>query len=148
MMDQRTATQIVSGIRGRGFTGELGRALQDTVKDVFMDLGTDIEQTMDMLTTVVKSNIMTIDEFRDTMRDLDTQAKTTGLSVKAVQENLKGMMDIAAATGGSQAAAIAAQASEPLQKIFKDLKVTREGQLGTILQPILQAGAKFTGVPA
>jgi len=148
MMDRRTAQQVVSGIRGRGFTGELGRALQDTVGDVFQDLGTDIEETMDMVTDVVKGNIMTIDEFRDTMRDLDDQAKKTGLSVKAVQGNLKSIMDLAGAAGGPQASALAADASEPLQEIFKNLKATRSGQLGTITQPFLQQAALAAGVPA
>jgi len=148
MMDRRTAGEIVKGIRGRGFRGELGRALQDTVGDVFQDLGTDIEESMDILTNVVKENIMTIDEFRDTMRDLDDQAKETGLSVKMVQSNLKNVMDLAGAGGGIQASGIAMNAAEPLQEIFKNLEATRSGQLGSITQPILRQAALMHGVPA
>lgn len=41
MLDRRTAAEIVRGVRGKGFRGELGRALQDSVGTVFKDLGTD-----------------------------------------------------------------------------------------------------------
>ncbi len=148
MMDRRTAQQITKGIRSRGFSGELGRALQDTVGDVFQDLGTDIEGSMDMLRDVVKGNIMTIDEFRDTMRDLDDQAKKTGLSVQTVQDNLKSIMDTAASGGGIAAAGIAMDAAEPLTDIFSNLKATQAGQLGSITAPMLRSAALMHGVPA
>ncbi len=150
MLDRRSAQEIVKGIRSRGFTGELGRALQDTVGDVFQDLGTDIETNIEMLTTVVRENIMTVSEFRDTMRDLDKQAKATGLSVKSVQEELKGAMDLAAGVGGAPAAKAAALNAPALTGIFANL-VGIAGPQATsqALGATLQRGAQmFGGVPA
>lgn len=148
MMDQRTATQIVAGIRGRGFTGELGRALQDTVGDVFQDLGTDVEESMEMLSTVVRANVMSIDEFRDTMRDLDTQAKATGLSVKTIQSNLKSAMEVAGAAGGRQAMGTAMANQEVFNQVFANLSgLLGPGRLPEVLMPVMQRGAILSGVP-
>lgn len=150
MLDRRTAQQIVSGIRGRGFTGELGRALQDTVGDVFQDLGTDIEETMTMVNQVVTENVMSLSDFRDIMRDLDDQAKETSLSVKTVQESLKSAMDLAGAAGGAPAAAAAALNQPALTSAFRDLTRLVGGQQAAQIQMgVLQRGAQmFGGVPA
>lgn len=40
-MDRRTAREIVMGVRGKGFKGEVGKALQDSIGTVFKDLGTE-----------------------------------------------------------------------------------------------------------
>lgn len=41
MLDRRTAQQIVAGVRGKGFRGEFGKAMQDSLGEIVKDLGTD-----------------------------------------------------------------------------------------------------------
>jgi hypothetical protein len=143
MLDRRTAGEIVAGVRGKGFRGELGRALQDSVGTVFKDLGTDWQESLEMLNTVVKSNIMSVEDFTEMMTGLDDVAKNANISVAAAQANLKGLMD----TFGAQAGATAAQqiSTPGLQEFFKGTQVLQDKRLGDVLGVMLPRAASMLG---
>ncbi len=146
MMSRRDAQTIVKGIRAKGFTGELGRALQDTVGDVFQDLGTDIESNIKLVTDSVTTGMFTMGEFRDVMRDLDTQAKKAGLSVQSVQDALQSSIQIASAGGGIAAGKAAALNQPVLNQGFAGLQRIMGGaESAQMLGGVLKQGAIVLG---
>lgn len=81
MISQETATQIVAGLRGEGFRGQQRQSLQDAVADAINDLGTNVDETIQLYTDAIRKNGMTIAEATRLFEDFDDQARGAGMAV-------------------------------------------------------------------
>lgn len=104
IMTTQMAREIASGIRGRGFRGEVAKAWTDTVGDVVSDLGISASAALESMNTAVEDLGMNAMEFRDMMDSLDEVAKSTGDSVENVRQRTIQLAQSLAATGGQGAA--------------------------------------------
>jgi hypothetical protein len=127
ILDRQTAQQIVQGTRAQGFRGEQGREIQDAIGEIYKDIGTDINETLTMLTNTIRSGSMSIKEFTEVMKGLDQTAQDSGFSVSAIQKNLATLQTTVSATGGPTASRIAVSNFPYIQAAFKGTQIGAAG---------------------
>lgn len=103
IMTTQMAREIASGVRTRGFRGEVAKAWTETVGDVVSDLGISASSALESMNVAVEQLGMNTEEFRDMMDSLDEVAKSTGDSVEAVRQRTLALSQSLAETGGQAA---------------------------------------------
>lgn len=103
IMTTQMAREIASGVRSRGFRGEVAKAWTETVGDVVSDLGISASAALESMNVAVEELGMNTNEFRDMMDSLDEVAKSTGDSVENVRQRTIALSQALAQTGGQAA---------------------------------------------
>lgn len=127
MISMRMASEIVKGIRGKGFRGELANALGDTIVGVVKDTGLEWSEVLESANYFLRETNVSLNEFNSVMENLDDLARDTGFSVDQIAKGIKAFSELLGGFGSTSGTAIRA---EKLEEIFTGYDLTSEEAVG------------------
>lgn len=127
MISMRMASEIVKGIRGKGFRGELANALGDSIVGIVKDTGLEWSEVLESANYFLRETNVGLNEFNSVMKNLDDLARDTGLSVDQVAKGIKEFSQLLGEHGATSGTAIRA---EKLEELFTGYGLTSEQAVG------------------
>lgn len=135
------AESIIDAVRGQGFRGAMAREFQNSIRDIYKDTGLPVEQIAELGERYARAG--RLDEFRQSMEDLDEIAKESSQSVQNVAATFKELNDVLVGQGGMANAplvraltgAVAAVPGSPQQRQQYSAFLTQGAPLYTGLTP-------------
>jgi hypothetical protein len=97
-VSNEVATAIVQGVRSQGFRGQMAREFENSIKDIYKQTGLPVDQIAAIGELYARGG--RLDQFRQTMEDLDNIARDTNQSVATVAETMKSFNDVLVGQGG------------------------------------------------
>jgi hypothetical protein len=88
VIGQQQATQIVQGVRSRGYRGGIADALDQTIASSIRDLGISPDSALNLLDVSVRQSGETIRQFRQELKDFDVAARAASMGQEEYMQSL------------------------------------------------------------
>lgn len=99
-IDKGQAEEIVGELAGRGWVGEQGQNAAFDAIAPLVQKGLDPATSVDQMDRALRQGNTSIEEFRDTLKDLGSAAQASRMTLQEYQESLTGFAEQATDAGG------------------------------------------------